>query len=55
MTQLNLETRTLAEDDCPVGSKNTAELTIKIIRKDGTVEEISGIPVTFQNEELKNG
>lgn len=39
----------------PVGSRNKAELNIKITRKDGTVEEISGIPVTFKNEELRNG
>lgn len=36
-------------------SRNKAELNIKITRKDGTVEEISGIPVTFNNEELRNG
>lgn len=57
MTSLNMTARTLPAEEPAgaVGSENTAELTITITRKDGTVEEISGIPVTFQNEELNNG
>lgn len=58
MTNLTMSTRTLPRDPEPgtgVESKNKAELSIKITRKDGTVEEITGIPVTFNNEELKNG